>query len=125
MDLRSTQVGGMLESAGQANPKWSLLLCQCGQRTRGAIRNLGRGIPGTRAVLFSGPAHSLARKEAKFDQATAANSSPVLLDSRPAASKRLQTAGTESLETIILSHRGGPIYHRSEQSKNAETEEHR
>ena len=93
----------------KANTKWSPLLRQCEQRTRGAIRSLGRGIPGTRAALFSDPAHSLARKEAKFDQATAANSSPVLLDSRPAASKRLQTAGTESLETIILSHRCGPI----------------
>jgi hypothetical protein len=44
----------------KANTKWSPLLRQCEQRTRGAIRNLGRGVPGTRAALFSGLAHSFA-----------------------------------------------------------------
>jgi hypothetical protein len=32
-----------------------------------------------RGALFSGPAQSFGRKRAKFDQAAAANSSPVLL----------------------------------------------
>jgi hypothetical protein len=47
----------------KANTKWSPLLRQCEQRTRGAIRNLGRGIRGTRAALFSGPAQSLPMNE--------------------------------------------------------------
>jgi hypothetical protein len=49
-------------SYNKANTKWSLLLRQCEQRTRGAIRSLGRGIPGTRAALFSGPGLSFAKK---------------------------------------------------------------
>src|SRR5258708_1304155 len=59
----------------KANTKWSPLLRQCEQRTRGAIRSSGRGIPGTRVALFSGPAESFGRKRAKFDQAAATNSS--------------------------------------------------
>src|SRR5258708_3022516 len=58
----------------KANTKWSPLLRQCEQRTRGAIRSSGRGIPGTRVALFSGPAQSFGRKRAKFDQAAATNS---------------------------------------------------
>src|SRR5258708_13621559 len=58
----------------KANTKWSPLLRQCEQRTRGAIRSSGRGIPGTRVALFSGPAQPFGRKRAKFDQAAATNS---------------------------------------------------
>jgi len=47
----------------KANTKWSPLLPQCEQRTRGAIRSSGRGIPGTRVALFSGPVHSLPTNE--------------------------------------------------------------
>jgi hypothetical protein len=47
----------------KANTKWSALLPQCEQRTRGAIRNFGRRIPGTRAGWFSGPAHSLGERK--------------------------------------------------------------
>jgi hypothetical protein len=35
----------------KANTKWSPLLRQCEQRTRGAVRSLGRSIRGTPATL--------------------------------------------------------------------------
>src|SRR6267378_2239990 len=58
----------------KANTKWSPLLRQCEQRTRGAIRSSGRGIPGTGVALFLGRDQALAKKEAEFDQGPLFNS---------------------------------------------------
>src|SRR5260221_4511091 len=47
----------------RANPKWSTVLRQCGQQSRGTIHSLGRSIRGTRVALFSGSVHSFSANE--------------------------------------------------------------